>query len=145
VAAGWLSAFALGWIASGGSSTSRPGSTPGGPLAATPVASTHGGPLVAPESASAEPAPSPDEDRPSAAPSLTPRRAPTLVAIPVLDVRRLRQPPTPVPEPVRRNLERWGFQVEPRHGLMSVKLRDGRHVAVPVDAVKMRYVGNRRL
>jgi len=68
-----------------------------------------------------------------------------LVAIPVLDVRRLRQTPPPVPEPGRKNLERWGFQVEPGHGLMSVKLRDGRQVAVPVDAVRMRYVGNRRL
>ena len=68
-----------------------------------------------------------------------------MVAIPVLGARGLRQAPPPVPEPVRRNLERWGFQVEPRHGLMSVQLRDGRHVAVPVDAVKMRYVGTRRL
>lgn len=152
VAAGWLAALALGWIAGGGTSTSRPGSTPGGPLAETPGVSTNAGPLVPPgtrpdrsEIVSAEPAPSPDEDRPSTAPSLTPRRPPTLVAIPVLGARRLRQAPPPVPEPVRRNLERWGFQVEPRHGLMSVKLRDGRHVAVPVDAVKMRYVGTRRL
>ncbi len=139
VAAGWLSAFAVGWIASGGTSTSRPGSTPGGPTAAAPGVSTNVGPLVPPETTW------PDRSEIASAEPAVPRRHSTLVAIPIVDADRLRQVPPPVPERVRRNLERRGFEVESRRGLAAVKLEDGRRVAVPVDAVRVRYVGNRTL
>jgi hypothetical protein len=49
------------------------------------------------------------------------------------------------PDSVRRELERRGFEVQPQTGLAAVRLRDGRSVAVPVEALKVRYVGDRLL
>jgi hypothetical protein len=44
--------------------------------------------------------------------------------------------------PDRRQLEQNGYRLEHRRGLMSVDVRNGRTVAVPVDAVEIRYVGH---
>jgi hypothetical protein len=42
---------------------------------------------------------------------------------------------------VRGRLERRGYEVEQRQALASVRLEDGRRVAVPVAEVKFRFVG----
>jgi hypothetical protein len=51
--------------------------------------------------------------------------------------------PLVVSEPVRRELERQGYRVEQRSGLISMELQDGQSLAVPVDEVELHYVGNR--
>lgn len=51
-------------------------------------------------------------------------------------------PPLVLSNPVRKELERRGYRVEQRTGLMSMELEDGQSLAVPVDEVELRYVGN---
>lgn len=53
------------------------------------------------------------------------------------------QAPSPVPEYVRRRMEREGYRVEGGRKVIEVALDDGRRVAVPVDSVSYRYVGQR--
>lgn len=52
-------------------------------------------------------------------------------------------PPQPVPEYVRSRMEREGYRVEGGRKVVEVALDDGRKVAVPVDTVSYRYVGQR--
>ncbi len=52
-------------------------------------------------------------------------------------------PPTPSPSYARGRLEREGYQVEKRVILVPGSTRDGRPVGVPVEQVKVRFVGNR--
>jgi hypothetical protein len=54
----------------------------------------------------------------------------------------LRQP-SALPEYVRRQLERQGYEVKGDRKLMSVALKDGRQVTVPVETFKYRFVGYR--
>jgi hypothetical protein len=51
--------------------------------------------------------------------------------------------PPALPEYVRRQLERQGYEVQEDRKLISVALRDGRRVTVPVEAYKYRFVGHR--
>ena len=51
--------------------------------------------------------------------------------------------PSALPEYVRKQLERQGYEVEGDRQLLSVALDDGRSVTVPVERLKYRYVGYR--
>jgi len=46
-----------------------------------------------------------------------------------------------VPAYVRSQLERRGYRVDSRHGVVPVSLPDGRRVMVPVDQLQFNYVG----
>jgi hypothetical protein len=52
-------------------------------------------------------------------------------------------PAPAVPEFLRLQMERQGYQVQGDRRVVPVALGDGRKVAVPVDTVSMRYVGQR--
>ena len=52
-------------------------------------------------------------------------------------------PPPAVPEYVVSRMEREGYRVEGGRRVVQVALDDGRKVAVPVDTVSYRYVGQR--
>lgn len=73
-----------------------------------------------------------------------PRRLPILSG-PGLDERWLRDQPPSVPDYVRAQWERQGYQVEERRRLVSVVLEDGRRVSIPVDEVEVEYVGQEPL
>jgi hypothetical protein len=60
---------------------------------------------------------------------------------PGLDDQWLRSQPPTVPDYVRASWERQGYQVHERRKLVSVESSDGRRVSVPVDEVKLDYVG----
>jgi hypothetical protein len=51
--------------------------------------------------------------------------------------------PVPSADPVVQRLESQGYQVERRRRLVSMETRDGRRLAVPVDEVRLRFVGDR--
>jgi len=72
------------------------------------------------------------------------RRVPILSG-PGLDERWLRDQPPSVPDYVRAQWERKGYQVEERRRLVSLDLEDGRRVAIPVDEVDVEFVGQRPL
>jgi hypothetical protein len=59
-----------------------------------------------------------------------------------LDERWLLEQPPPISEHQRAIWERNGYQLEQRRRLVSVTLDDGRLAAVPVDQVRVRYVGS---
>ena len=59
-----------------------------------------------------------------------------------LDDAWLRSVPGPIPNDLRRALERTGHQVSESRRLMPVPMQDGRRLVVPVDQVEVRYVGN---
>jgi len=48
-----------------------------------------------------------------------------------------------VPEYLRLQMERQGYRVQGDRKMVSVALEDGRKVAVPVETVSLRYVGQR--
>ena len=73
-----------------------------------------------------------------------PGRVPILAG-PGLDERWLREQPPSVPEYVRAQWERKGYQVDERRRLVSLDLEDGRRVEIPVDEVNVEFVGNRPL
>jgi hypothetical protein len=52
-------------------------------------------------------------------------------------------PPPAVPEYVRSRMERQGYRVEGGRKVVELALDDGRKVAVPVDTLSYRYVGQR--
>ena len=62
---------------------------------------------------------------------------------PGLDERWLRDQPGALPEYVRAQMERRGYQVAQHRELLSVDLEDGSRLAVPVDQVEFQYVGSR--
>ena len=66
-----------------------------------------------------------------------------ILAGPGLDERWLRARPRAIPDYVRAQWERRGYQVEQHRELLSVDLEDGRRLAVPVDQVEFQYVGSR--
>ena len=71
-----------------------------------------------------------------------PQRVPILSG-PGLDDRWLSQQPSSIPEYVRAQWEREGYQVEEHRRLVSVVLDDGRRVSIPVDEVALQYVGQK--
>jgi hypothetical protein len=64
-----------------------------------------------------------------------------ILAGPGLDERWLRARPSPVSEYVRARWERQGYEVEEHRRLVPVGLEDGRDAVIPVDEVKLHYVG----
>ena len=64
---------------------------------------------------------------------------------PGLDEKWLRDQPPSVPDYVRAQWERKGYQVEERRRLVSLDLEDGRRVEIPVDEVNVEFVGQRPL
>jgi hypothetical protein len=49
----------------------------------------------------------------------------------------------PDPEAFVHDWERRGFEVEQRQRVVSLALENGRRLAVPVNEVRLRYVGDR--
>lgn len=118
VAAGLLGAFALGWSVRGGATAG------GRALVAAPAAAPDlpqhrqdlGPPVVA------------EQERPAdTATAVTEARHETLLS----------------PETVQE-LRKRGYEVQqPQRGVMALELANGRRVAVPVDEVRLHYIGNR--
>ena len=137
LAAAFVLAFLTGFIArrgSGDRSTSETSSR-------TPYAA---GTAQAPSAPTATPPPParPLEDLSAATGSGSRVRLPLLTADAGARSDALRQP-SALPEYVRRQLERQGYEVDGDRQVLSVALEDGRSVAVPVERLKYRYVGYR--
>jgi hypothetical protein len=49
----------------------------------------------------------------------------------------------PPPDPLVSRLESRGYQVDRRRRLVAVETKDGRHMAVPIAEVRVKYVGDR--
>jgi anti-sigma factor RsiW len=113
VAAGILTAFALGWAAHHEFSAGR-----------------NRAPLANVET------PGPTSTAKSLQPVSAEVPADSLTAV---------EPPDsmPIPDAVVRAFERRGVRVERSQRLVSLELKDGRRLPVPVDEVRLRYVGNR--
>ncbi len=73
-----------------------------------------------------------------------PERVPILEG-PGPDERWLQAEPSPVPDYVRAQWERRGFQMEERRRFVPLALEDGRRVSIPVDEVALEYVGQKPL
>jgi hypothetical protein len=113
-AAALLFAFALGWLVRGVPEPEEDGSR-FAPLARSePVPTTPPAPPAAAEPVSDPPSSDPDTDS---------------------------DPGTP--ESVERAWRRRGFEVERRQRLLAVEADGGRRVTLPVDEVRLRYVGDR--
>jgi hypothetical protein len=66
------------------------------------------------------------------------------LAASAVQVTRAEAAPAPaVPEFLRLQMERQGYRIQGDRRVVPVALGDGRKVAVPVDTVSMRYVGQR--
>src|SRR5262249_13689518 len=61
---------------------------------------------------------------------------------PGLDEHWLRSQPSALPDYVVRQWERQGYAVEQSRRYMSVDLNDGRRLEVPLDEIKVQFVGN---
>ena len=59
-----------------------------------------------------------------------------------IDPEWLRSLPSAIPDDVMQALNRTGHQIEQQRELVPVPLQDGRQLVVPVDQVKVHYVGN---
>jgi len=59
-----------------------------------------------------------------------------------VDPQWLAQLPRPLPETVLRQLRSRGYEVEESEAVLSMGLDDGQQVSVPVDELKLRYVGD---
>lgn len=102
------------------------------------------GPLVTPEEFQA---PEPDNDVHVAARlswQLQQDGEKRKVEVPVLegrglDMEWLMQQPTAVQEPIRKALERRGHKIETQRQLLTVNLKDGRSVVVPIDQVQVKF------
>jgi len=74
--------------------------------------------------------------------SATPAGVPVpILAGPGFDEQWLRSQPSALPKHVQREWERQGYQVEQRRRLVSVALQGGPRVSIPVDEVKLHFVG----
>jgi hypothetical protein len=60
---------------------------------------------------------------------------------PGIDLQRLIEQPPAMSEPARLALERRGHKVETHRQLLTVNLKDGRSVVVPVDQVHVQFAG----
>lgn len=135
-AASLAAAFALGWsarppaptpeVAHVGPVTPAPPETPAGPEPAAPVVARHSVTPGEVEPPRAAPHAPPEPPPPRHLAATPPDRAAPAVRM--------------VPDYVRGQLERRGYRVEQNRGLM-IGVREGRRVAVPVEQVKIRYVG----
>jgi hypothetical protein len=59
-----------------------------------------------------------------------------------VDSQWLASVPPAVPDDVLRAFHRTGHQIEQQRELVPVQLQDGRQLVMPVDNVKVRYIGN---
>jgi hypothetical protein len=114
IAAGLVAAFALGWSARG----VAPGEPAGGSIKSAETRPA--GPVVAPAVPATRPA--------AAQPDTVATRTPTAA---------------PLPEPLVRAWEQRGYEVAQSQRLVSMELKNGRRVAVPIDEVRLRFVGHR--
>ncbi len=73
-----------------------------------------------------------------------PRQVPILAAT-ASNEKWLQEQPATIPDYVRAQWERRGFQIEERRRLVGLDLKDGRRVAIPVDEVAVDYVGRQPL
>jgi hypothetical protein len=64
-----------------------------------------------------------------------------ILAGPGLDSEWLMRQPMPVSDRERADLERQGYALDQERKLVAMPLADGRQVVVPVDQVRLRYVG----
>jgi hypothetical protein len=139
LAAAFVVAFLAGFLARGSSGNQSTSETPGhAPFAARTT-------QASPSPTATLPAPPPARPRGLLTESTGAEsrvRLPLLTAGADSNSNTLRQP-SALPEYVRRQLERQGYQVEGDRQVVSVALEDGRSVAVPVERLKYRYVGYR--
>jgi hypothetical protein len=117
LAASLVVAFALGWSARG----ARPAEAPGQPLANVEAA-----PAV-----------------PASSPPVVSRTPDDLQPAPVAWEPQASSPSPLLTEPAVQAWERRGYQVERNQRLVPMALKNGRRVAVPIDEVRLRYVGHR--
>ena len=73
-----------------------------------------------------------------------PRQVPILEAT-ASNERWLQEQPATIPDYVRAQWQRRGYQVEEHRRLVGVDLKDGRHVGIPVDEVAVDFVGRQPL
>lgn len=133
LAAGVILAFAVGWFT--GTASQRSTSTPTDLV--VEGRSQSASPRTPPASSSRS-----DDPEARVQNDLEPRRIP--VAQSVLTGSPWTAVSAPVlPDQVRRQLERQGYRVEQRSGLVPLELSDGQRFGVPVDEVELRYVGDR--
>ena len=79
--------------------------------------------------------------RPATPPEAVPENAPVTPAVAEAELAASGQ--STLPDYVRRQLERQGYEVEGDRKTVSVALKDGRQIAVPVETYKYRFVGHR--
>jgi hypothetical protein len=80
------------------------------------------------------------------APSAAALEKPSATAVPRPQPEPFRTPSpstAPLPEPVVKAWERRGYQVQRSQRLVSMELQGGRRVTVPVDEVRLHFVGDR--
>jgi hypothetical protein len=147
-AAAVLAAFMLG-RATGGQADRRDG-PPTAPLVAqaAPVEPA-GNDATLDESDAALPGPPPIRQvaslrLPSGSPDAPGADIPILAG-PGLDPDWLMRQPMPVSDYERAALERRGYELDQERRLVAMPLDDGRRVVVPVDQVRLRYVGTEPL
>jgi hypothetical protein len=173
LAAACLVAFSLGWLTSGRASIVRSGSSDRNRVVAIAPSLTQEAGVKTSESdlprtsGSASPASvtthtekkvgaletSPTAQLPTASVATTaesparssPNHAVTLSAFPRIDRHALPSMSELVSESVHKTFERQGMHVETQRGLLSVPLMGGRHLTVPVNAVKVRPISRQIL
>jgi hypothetical protein len=113
LAASLLTAFTLGWMARGG----RTGAENGAEIHTSPVT------IAKTESPN----------------------APTLAQADPTETKDGHQPPAPMlmPDPIVARLESRGYQVDRRQRLIAVETKDGRRMTMPIEEVRLRFVGDR--
>jgi hypothetical protein len=68
---------------------------------------------------------------------------PTLAHADPIETEDGHQPPTPMPDPIVARLESRGYQVDRRQRLIAVETKDGRRMTMPIEEVRLRFVGDR--
>jgi hypothetical protein len=114
IAAGLLAAFAVGWSVRGIQPAGAPDGAHGKPVNRVMVQA---------------PSPAVFEK-----PPVDPRPEPIRTSSPSA---------APLPGPVVRAWERRGYQVQRSQRQVSMQLQNGRRVAVPIDEVQLRFIGDR--
>ncbi|MDR3621258.1 MAG: hypothetical protein P4L85_18040 [Paludisphaera borealis] len=144
-AAAALVAFAMGWMAGGRDER---------PIVPAPTLATHDEPVETVAKVDAPDPPQPDP--PPAIREVARLRLATgpdgestadvpILAGPGLDSQWLMNQPMPVSDRERAALERQGYALDQERELVAMPLADGRQVVVPVDQVRLRYVGTQPL
>lgn len=130
LAAGILLSFAAGWIASRAAHPFRP--------VPAPIAADKSVAVFAPTNRLK---PAVDQVQAAEPRNFAPVEPPIVPKIEAPS--RKIEAPVALTEPIRREWERQGYLVQQRSGLVSMELENGERLAVPVDEVELRYIGNR--